>query len=252
MRGRWFRKYESTMDDPKVQMLSDWHYRAWDTLLCFASKSGGVFTDSLPTLAFVLRKPEGKVRDTMQVLLSAGLLDKTETGYKPHNWDEFQYKSDTAKDRVAAYRERQKAVTCNVTVTPVVTSQETDTEAEIETDKKVEAPAKAVAPQSKPLRGTRWPSDAEVPAEWIAAAALARSHDGSAAIDLEYEAKRFENYWASKAGGAAALKLDWRRTWLNWATDKGKTGNGRDSGKKHSTTDQHLAGIAEIIRERRA
>ena len=67
MRGRWFRKYESTMDDPKVQMLSDWHYRAWDTLLCFASKSGGVFTDSLPTLAFVLRKPEGKVRDDFSI-----------------------------------------------------------------------------------------------------------------------------------------------------------------------------------------
>lgn len=125
-------------------------------------------------------------------------------------------------------------------------------EPELESKKKVEAPALAVVPRSKPLRGTRWPADAVVPADWIADAAQARSQDGSTAIDLEYEAKRFENYWASKAGGAAALKLDWRRTWLNWATDKGKTGNGRDSGKKHSTTDQHLAGIAEIIRERRA
>jgi len=139
MRGRWFRKYESTMDDPKVQLLSDWHYRAWDTLLCFASKCGGEFTDAIQTLAFVLRKPEGKARDTMQVLLSAGLMEKTENGYKPHNWDEFQYKSDTSKERVAAFRERTKTVTCNVTETPDVTPPDTEADTESETEADTES-----------------------------------------------------------------------------------------------------------------
>jgi hypothetical protein len=101
------------MDDPKVQMLNDWHYRAWDTLLCFASKHGGEFTDNFDVLAFVLRKPVGKVRDTMQVLLSAGLMDKTQDGYKPHNWDEFQYVSDNSTQRSKDHRERKRNANCN-------------------------------------------------------------------------------------------------------------------------------------------
>lgn len=109
MSGRWFRKYENTMDNPKVQMLSDWHYRAWDTLLCFASKSRGEFTDDIKVLSFVLRKPAGKTRDTIQALLSAGLIDKTEGGYIPHEWREYQYISDVSNERVKKYRERTKA-----------------------------------------------------------------------------------------------------------------------------------------------
>lgn len=138
-KGRWFRKYESTMDNPKVLLLSDWHYRAWDTLLCFASKSGGEFTDDIATLALVLRKPAGKIRDTMQVMLSSGLMVKTEKGYKPHQWDEFQYKSDVSTDRVQAFRKQRRNVSSSVTETPP------ETEAETEAEKK-ESPAGAGNP----------------------------------------------------------------------------------------------------------
>lgn len=121
---------------------------------------------------------------------------------------------------------------------------------------KVEAPASAVAPRHKQNRGTRWPENQQVPDDWIAEAETSRLQDNSPSIDLGYEARRFENYWVSKAGGAAATKLDWRRTWLNWATDKGKTGNGQSGNtKKRTATDQHLAGIASLasdLRQRRA
>jgi hypothetical protein len=134
MKGRWFRQYESTMDDPKVQMLSDWLYRAWHTLLCFASKCGGEFTDNPEVLSFVLRRSVEVVNDTMKTLVDAHLFDKTKKGYKPHNWDKLQYKSDTSTGRVKQFRKRFR----NVSETPNETPPEQiQSRADTETEKKV-------------------------------------------------------------------------------------------------------------------
>jgi hypothetical protein len=102
-------------------------------------------------------------------------------------------------------------------------------------------------------RGTRWPSEAVVSEEWIEEAAKKRDEMGLCAIDMRYEAERFQNYWAAKSGGAAA-KVDWKKTWMNWATDKEKTDNGKRShqGEKRSSTDQHLAGIGLLVGDIRA
>jgi len=197
-------------------MLSDWQYRAWHTLLCFASKHGGEFTDDLEVLSFVLRKPPAKVRDTMQVLLSAKLFDKTERGYRPHDWDEAQYKSDSPNQRVAAFRDRKRNVTCNVTVTADVTPPEADTEADTDTEKKVEgAPADASASKLRAIRGTRWPSDQEIPADWFPWVEERFRELGRAPPSLRVEATKFTAYWASETG-AKASKLDWKKTFLNW------------------------------------
>lgn len=113
---RWFRFYGETIGDPKILKLPDamrWH---WVAVLCIASKNDG----SLPPLddiALELRVSNAKATEILAALVKAGLVDKTETGFAPHNWEGRQYKSDTSNERVKRHRHSKRNVTGNVTVT---------------------------------------------------------------------------------------------------------------------------------------
>lgn len=108
--GRWFRVYDSVLDDPKVQRLSDSLFRGWINLLCIASRNDGVIPDNIESLAFSLRLPPKATRSIISGLKSVGLLDDVETGWQPHNWNGRQYKSSVSTERVKRFRERSKAV----------------------------------------------------------------------------------------------------------------------------------------------
>lgn len=130
---RWFRFYTGVVDDPKAQMLAPDLFKHWVNLLCIAAENDG----ELPVLsatAFKLRLPEAKAAGILAKLCSFGLLDKTEKGFKPHNWDSRQYKSDvtdeTAAERMRRYRDRKRN-NRNATVTVTVPREQiTDTETE--------------------------------------------------------------------------------------------------------------------------
>jgi hypothetical protein len=64
-------------------------------------------------------------------------------------------------------------------------------------------------------RGTRLPPDFAIPTDWIDDGRDARQRGGLPPIDLDLEAEKFCNYWASKSG-KEATKVDWHRTWTNW------------------------------------
>lgn len=113
---RWFRFYDEAINDPKVLRLSDELYRAWTILLCLTSKNDGQLPPA-DDIALALRMKTSKVCEWLTKLHAGGLLDKTETGFQPHNWNGRQYKSDTSNDRVKRYRERKCNVTDAVTVT---------------------------------------------------------------------------------------------------------------------------------------
>lgn len=106
--SRWFRLYDDTINDPKVIKLPEvmrWH---WIALLCVASKNDG----TLPTLddvAIQLRVTAAKATEIIASLVKFGLLDKTETGFAPHNWSGRQYKGDGSTSRVQKYREKRRA-----------------------------------------------------------------------------------------------------------------------------------------------
>jgi len=109
--GHWFRVYDTMVDDPKVQRLSAEAFKGLVNLWCLASQNGG----SLPPvsdIAFKLRLTEAKASAMLETLAAAGLLDRDETGTRPHNWDGRQYKSDvtdpTAARRMRRYRDRNK------------------------------------------------------------------------------------------------------------------------------------------------
>lgn len=125
---RWLRLYDDTINDPKILKLPEamrWH---WIAMLCVASKNDGTLP-ALDDVAIQLRVTAAKATEIIATLVKAQLIDKTETGFAPHNWSGRQYKSDVSNDRVKRYRDKKRNVTRNVTVTP----PETDTEAE--TDK---------------------------------------------------------------------------------------------------------------------
>jgi len=118
--SRWFRFYAKSMRDPKVLKLSDKDYRLWMNLLCIASENEG----SLPCdedLKLVLGMRLDHLKGGLNRLIRGGLIDVLGDGYEPHNWNKFQYKSDTSNERVKRFREKR-----NVTVTAPDT--ETDTE----------------------------------------------------------------------------------------------------------------------------
>ena len=107
---RWFRSYAAKLENPKLQHLSDRLYRAWDSLLCVACRYDGALPPPAD-VAFLLRRSEAATKKLVAELIQARLLVRTERGIEPHDWNEWQYKSDASKERVRRYRERQRNVT---------------------------------------------------------------------------------------------------------------------------------------------
>ncbi|HEX2653540.1 MAG TPA: hypothetical protein VHN11_07810 [Xanthobacteraceae bacterium] len=124
---RWLRLYDDTINDPKILKLPEamrWH---WIAMLCIASKNEGALP-ALDDVAIQLRVTTGKATEIIAALVKAGLLDKTETGFAPHNWNGRQYKSDVSTERVKRFRNGKRNVSETETQRPQI--QKTDTEAE--------------------------------------------------------------------------------------------------------------------------
>jgi len=124
---RWFRLYDDTINDPKILKLPEatrWH---WVAMLCIASKNEG-HLPPLDDVAIQLRTSPAKATEIIATLVKAGLLDKTETGFAPHNWNGRQYKSDVSTERVKRFRNGKRNVSSNVSETPPETEAETEAE----------------------------------------------------------------------------------------------------------------------------
>jgi len=125
---RWLRLYDDTINDPKVIKLPEatrWH---WVALLCVASKNEGILPP-LDDISIQLRITPAKATEVLAALVKVKLIDKTETGFAPHNWNGRQYKSDVSTDRVKRFRNGKRNASSTVSETPPETEAETDTEA---------------------------------------------------------------------------------------------------------------------------
>jgi hypothetical protein len=154
MSNRWFRFYHDVINDPKVLSLPEAMRWSWVAVLCAASKNDGKLPE-IQHLALMLRVSKQRAASILAALRQAGLVDKTETGFAPHNWEARQYKSDVSNDRVKRFRERK----CNVTSTVTVTPPESDTETESDLDRIGEARARggsAFTDGSKALANAFW------------------------------------------------------------------------------------------------
>jgi hypothetical protein len=137
--SRWFRFYAEAMRNPKVMRLSDADYRLWTKMLCVASENDGVIPP-VGDLKLILAVRLDHLEGGLNRLIRGLLITPLDRGYQPHNWDRFQYKSDTSNDRVTKHRAK-----CNVTVTP----PETETEQSI-SDAKASSPQRPKAVEVLP------------------------------------------------------------------------------------------------------
>lgn len=137
---RWIRLYCEVVDDPKVQTLPDHLFRMWVNILCIAGSNGGILfheTFRETWLAWKLRLTVEQIQTGISELTHYGLLEtEPETSnVRPHGWDKRQYESDTSTERVRKFREKQKPVSRNVSVTPSEQIQNrTDTEQNAQVD----------------------------------------------------------------------------------------------------------------------
>jgi hypothetical protein len=130
------------LNDPKAQKLSDADFRGWVNLMCLASKHDGRLDHPVGDIAFALRKTPAKTLTLLRALESAGLVDGTETGWKPHNWELRQYKSDVSTARVKRFRKQAGAVS------ETLPESESDSEAESDKTDSSGPPADADAPKA--------------------------------------------------------------------------------------------------------
>lgn len=233
--NHWWRAYDEAVNDSKLQLLSDPLFRAWFNVMCIASANDGRLP-SLESVAFTLHMKNERAAQVLAQLHQHGLLDKTETGFVPHNWNGRQYKSDvtdaTASERMKRYREKQRNDrNATVTVTPPrEQTTETDTE-----DPSLRSGARAKATR---LQDDWMPDQSDQ--DFAKAKGLSNDR-------LQTEALKFRNYWTSKSG-KDATKTNWQRTWQNWILNsKGSpNGNGTFNGAHRSSSSDFFAGIASV------
>lgn len=93
--SRWFRLDDDIINDPKILLLPEAMRWVWIAFLCIASKNGGMLP-AIEVVALSLRVKATKAAEYLTRLVSAGLIDRTETGFTPHNWNGRQFKTDPA------------------------------------------------------------------------------------------------------------------------------------------------------------
>jgi hypothetical protein len=153
---KWFRFYSDALDDPKVQRLPAELFRAWVNILCLASRHGGTLPP-VEDIQFALRLSADAVAVLLADLKAHGLIDETDAGMAPHNWNKRQYKSDNVTLRVQKNRAH-----CNVSVTPNETFHGTPTETDTETEtENTPLPPKKAAPKPKGKAVARDPFEPE-------------------------------------------------------------------------------------------
>jgi hypothetical protein len=127
--ARWFRSHVAKLESHKVQLLSDAHYRAWESLLCVAALHDGVLP-SLPETAFRLRKSAEETAELIEALITARLFDRTDRGIEPHDWNEWQCRSDVSSERVKRFRQRSRGVSGTPSESESDSEPDSDSEAD--------------------------------------------------------------------------------------------------------------------------
>jgi hypothetical protein len=126
----WLRLYTDILTDADVLSLECRHFRTW-VLSLLSAKNNHRQPGAIPDLkqwALDVKLRQDVAEQHLNVLINAGLIDRMETGYRLHNWDNWQYKSDDVTSRVNDWRKRKRNVARNVACNNHVTDQSTDTE----------------------------------------------------------------------------------------------------------------------------
>lgn len=103
--GNWWRAQNTCVHHAKLVRLNDKAHRNWFNLNCIANAHGGVLPD-IETVATDLRVSVPRAAAAIAEMVAKKLFDRREDGsFVPHDWDEWQFKTDTVDPTNA---ERQK------------------------------------------------------------------------------------------------------------------------------------------------
>lgn len=152
----WFRMYVEALDNPKVQRLSGDAFKAWVNLLCLAGKNDGRLP-SVEDISFALRMKPREAERFVADMVAKRLIDVSDDGMKPHDWDDRQFQTDASTARVRAFRERRskrhETVSSNVSEPLPATPPDTEqNRTEQNTDANASAPTSGAARPHDPLK----------------------------------------------------------------------------------------------------
>src|SRR5690349_9892907 len=116
----WLRLWVGITDDPKVQRLPLILFRAWINCLCIAKANGGPLPE-MEDIAYKLKVTKGRAEAMISDLRNARLIDLKDGQLWMHDWDEWQFQSDSSTERVKRWRNAKR----NVAETPNETLHET-------------------------------------------------------------------------------------------------------------------------------
>lgn len=97
--------WDNILDNVKVQRLNATTFKSWVNLLCVTLRYGGAHGElpSWEDMAFGLRESKTNIKSHVDVLVTAGLIDKTASHYSIHDFDKW----NESKDKTAAKRQRE-------------------------------------------------------------------------------------------------------------------------------------------------
>lgn len=105
----WFRMWNETRTDPKLETLTDAQHRVWHRLLCYASEQetrGVIAYRSIKLLAIqVARGDVDLLNETLMALVELEIIDHTDASIAFLHWINRQY--DKPSDAPEATRERK-------------------------------------------------------------------------------------------------------------------------------------------------
>lgn len=144
---QWFRFYDSILNSPKVMFLPKeirWDFVA---VLCVANQNDtrGFLPVDDKTIAFKIRSTLEEWEKSKKILLENKLIEENENGLFIAGWDEKQFESDNAAERMRKFREQKRinnepvkcklhnnAVTCSERNYSEQNRAETDTKTDTE------------------------------------------------------------------------------------------------------------------------
>jgi hypothetical protein len=203
----WLCWHVGTVTDPKFTLVSrdakaprTLVLCVWATLLEHAKQNDGDVSLVDHDAIGILFDADGETVGSIFLMMEErGLIDAG----KISNWDKRQHAKST--QRVKEFRERAKHNETNETVSSV--SRNTETPETGQTDRQTDK-------VSREARASRLPDNWEPDSELISWFRAERPD-----LNLAATVDGFRDYWHSQPG-ANARKLDWRKTFKNWARNQ--------------------------------
>lgn len=218
----WFKVDDGFWSHPKVLNLSDSAVALWTragAYCCQHLTDGFVSSKILRVL--------GEENAALE-LVDSGLWRELKTGFKFHDWDEYQETSEVVKTRRKQARERMQRVRAARKSSPERSQDVRANNTRTNPERSQEVQAKFATPdptRPDPTNKEELPKGSSkkatanghrLPCDWTPSEdVIEKMRNEHPHVDQNAELAKFHDYWAG-VPGAKGRKLDWNATYRNW------------------------------------